>query len=352
MNDEPTFLVIGESLADLVRSTDGHVETHPGGSPMNVAFGLGRLGRRTTLVTQLGDDDHGRIIRSHLLSAGVDIVDAGPGDQATATATAVLDESGGALYFFDISWAALATHVLIPRATHVHVGSIAAYLSPGADAVERLVADLSTSTTVSLDPNIRPGLLADRDDVMRRTARLLADADVVKASDDDLQWLYPGADPLEVAGRWVNAGPALVVVTRGSQGAVAMTSTGAIRISPVPVQVVDTVGAGDSFMAALLDGLGGQGLLGAQARPRLRASPVGVLRPILERAAAASAITVSRAGAEPPTAAELPVSGPRPSLDGSAISGELRFHLPPERLIQAGRMPNPRPPQGPERDGI
>ncbi|WP_028049771.1 PfkB family carbohydrate kinase [Cellulomonas sp. URHD0024] len=301
---DPTYLVVGESVADLVRAADGRSTIHPGGSPMNVAFGLGRLGRATTLVTQLGDDDNGRTIRSHLLRAGVSVIDTGPRNQATPTATAFLDAYGAARYSFDITWN-LTGPASPPTATHVHTGSIAAYLSPGSDVVEAMVAQLVGTATVSFDPNIRPALITDRDDAVRRTARLLALTDVVKASDDDLTWLYPGEAPASVARRWVEAGPTLVVVTRGAAGAIAATADGVFHIPPVRADVVDTVGAGDSFMAAVLDGLGGEGLLGAGARSRLRNSRVDQLRPILERAAAAAAITVSRAGAEPPTVAEL-----------------------------------------------
>ena len=309
MSSPPSYLVIGEAVADIVEATDGRRTTHPGGSPMNVAYGLGRLQCRTTLITQLGNDPHGRTIRSHLAGAEVEVIDVANPDQATATATAVLDETGAAHYLFDISWSSCRLEV-VPTTTHVHTGSIAAYLSPGAEGVEQLLTVLRASATVSLDPNIRPALVGDHTEVVRRTERLVALADIVKASDEDIHWLYPDQDPVDVAHRWVRLGSSLVVVTRGAAGALAVTPAGVMTVPPVTVTVVDTVAAGDSFMAALLDGLGSAGLLGAAARPRLQAHPLGRFDAILARAATAAAITVTRAGADPPSARELDASAP------------------------------------------
>jgi fructokinase len=302
MTTGDTFLVVGESVVDRVRTADGRVTAHPGGSPANVALGLGRLGRPVSFLTELGPDTGGDAVRAHLRSAGVRVC-AAP-TRSTPTATAELDGTGAARYEFDIRWE-LAPQPVEPGAGHVHAGSIAAYLTPGADTVEEILRAGRTRATVSLDPNIRPMLLGDHDAVLRRTARLLALSDVVKASDEDLAWLHPGGDPVTVAREWLDLGPALVVVTLGAHGSVAVTPDGVVHLAPVAVQVVDTVGAGDSFMAALLDGLATAGLVGPGRRDALRRATTARLRPVLERAARAAAITVGRAGAQPPTSSEL-----------------------------------------------
>ncbi|MCD1269505.1 hypothetical protein B5M43_011785 [Microbacterium sp. MEC084] len=157
-------------------------------------------------------------------------------------------------------------------------------------------------STISLDPNIRPALLADHAAVVDRFERLARLADIVKMSDEDREWLYPGEGADAVAARLVETGAPLVVVTRGAHGAIAMTRDGSRDVAPVATSVVDTVGAGDSFMSALLGSLHAASLLGAAGRV---AFPPGALEPHLSMAARAAAITVSRAGANPPDARDL-----------------------------------------------
>jgi fructokinase len=160
---------------------------------------------------------------------------------------------------------------------------------------------------VSYDPNIRAALLGDRDraEVVRRVERCVGLSDLVKASDEDLDWLYPG-DPAErVAERWLALGPAAVLVTRGGDGAEGFTANARAAVPAVAAAVVDTVGAGDSFMSATLDALAGRRLLGAAARPALAGLEAGALAAVLRHAAAAATVTVSRAGANPPDLAEL-----------------------------------------------
>ncbi|VTR75792.1 carbohydrate kinase family protein [Cellulomonas hominis] len=299
-------LVVGESVADVVQPLQGAATTHPGGSPANVAYGLARLGHPVTLLTELGHDPHGALLREHLASAGVDVlVQPSSTPRRTPTATARLGADGAATYEFAINWTLDATP-LPPGTRHVHAGSIAAYLAPGADAVAELLTTARADATVSFDPNIRPGLLVDHADAVVRTARLVAAADVIKASDEDLAWLYPGEDPLAVARRWSGAGAGLVVVTHGADGAVAVAGGRTLRVAPVAVRVADTVGAGDAFMAALLHGLHMRDVLGpGPARDRLHAAGADALGDVLATAARAAAVTVSRAGANPPTLAEL-----------------------------------------------
>jgi fructokinase len=302
MSTDVAFLVVGECVVDRVRTADGRVTAHPGGSPANVAYGLGRLGSTVALLTELGSDRDGDAVRAHLESADVRVVAATAA--RTPSAIAELDHHGAARYDFDVTWTLPDMSVDV-RAGHVHVGSVAAYLAPGADTVEAMVRERTGEATVSLDPNIRPVLLGEAATVRVRTERLLALSDVVKASDEDLEWLCPGRDPLSVAQDWVEAGPSVVVVTRGALGSVAVMRDGVLEVPAPSVAVADTVGAGDSYMAALLDGLAAAGLAGSGRRDALRAATVADVRPVLERAARAAAITVSRPGAQPPTASEL-----------------------------------------------
>ena len=304
---ERRALVIGEALIDVVHRADGSESEHPGGSPMNVAIGLARLGRGVDLLTWYGTDDRGRAIADHLRGSGVDVVPGSDSAPSTSVATAVLDATGAASYVFDLSW-----HVpdrwASPAAAPivVHTGSIGAILAPGGADVERILLAHRDSATITYDPNVRPSLMPPPAGTGPMVVELVGLADVVKVSDEDLRWLEPETEPLDVARRWATTGPAAVVVTFGGEGAVAVTSTGGtIEVAAPPVTVADTVGAGDSFMGGLVDGLWTAGLLGAEHRSALRAADEQTWRTVLERCARIAAITVSRPGANPPTAAEL-----------------------------------------------
>ncbi|MFJ2581879.1 carbohydrate kinase [Kitasatospora aureofaciens] len=283
----PRFLVIGECVADVVRVDGAPDRVHPGGSPANVAYGLARLGRSAMLLTQLGDDAHGRLIRGHLEAAGVTVrADA---VERTPSAVVELDGDGRAQYAFDIGWT-LASAELPFVPGHLHLGSIAAVTAPGAAAVLELVEQWQGRAGVSYDPNVRPALMGERAEAVRRVERCVALSEVVKASDEDLAWLYPGEGPESVARHWLALGPAVVAVTRGAAGAFALTADGTREeVAAVPVPVADTVGAGDSFMAAFL-------------HTRAAGAPLSAC---LTHAVTAAALTVSRPGANPPSAAEL-----------------------------------------------
>ncbi|MGF6823004.1 fructokinase [Microbacterium sp. ZKA21] len=308
-------LVVGEALVDVVHRADGQVDETPGGSPANVALALGRLGIEPRLLTQLGDDARGDRIRHWLEESGVEVM-AAPAVR-TATATAHLDANGSARYAFDIGWDLDAVAVgdrYAPPAL-AHAGSIATFLEPGAAKVRQLLTDLRETSLITYDPNIRPSLLGARSGARRQAETFIALSDLVKASDEDLAWLYPGLGPLDAARSWVAAGAAVVVVTLGQHGAVTVTSDRETRIAGHPAEVVDTVGAGDTFMAALIAGLVDLGYRGSEARERLRRIDADTLRSLLTLSAHAAAITVSRPGADPPRRDELP--GP-PS---SSVSG-------------------------------
>lgn len=296
-------LVVGEALVDVVRRLDGSVEEHPGGSPANVAVTLGRLGRAVHLLTCLGDDEAGRLVRDWLGRSHVELVGGLDPATRTSSATATLDPTGAATYEFDIDWHVDTAGV--PEPGLVHTGSIAAVLRPGADQVAAWLHQAKAHATVTYDPNVRPSLMTDHADALARVERLVALADVVKVSDEDLTWLYPGTDPADAAARWVGAGPVLVVVTAGGEGALALTAAHRVEVAAPRVTVADTVGAGDTFMGALIDGLVTLGAVGPDGRHVVGALDDTGLTALVERCAAAAAITVTRSGANPPTAAEL-----------------------------------------------
>ncbi|MEK9521492.1 PfkB family carbohydrate kinase [Streptomyces venezuelae] len=296
-----SFLVIGECVADIVPAPAGSAaadRVHPGGSPANVAHGLGRLGRDVTLLTQLADDDTGRLIEAHLRDAGVR-VEVGERPPRTPSAVVGLDAHGGATYRFDIAWTLTGGAPAGLAPDHVHIGSIAAVTAPGAAAVLAETERLRARATVSYDPNVRPALMGEHGAAVARVERCVALSDLAKASDEDLAWLYPDEEPHTVAARWLGLGPALVLVTRGAAGSFALGRKHLVEAAALPVAVADTVGAGDSFMSAVLDALAGQG------RDALGTLDAEDLDGLLRRASAAAAVTVSRGGSWPPDRDEL-----------------------------------------------
>ena len=293
----PHAVVAGEALVDIVVPTSGEQETAPGGSPLNVAVGLSRLGIDTVLVTELGDDEHGRLVEAHLRSSGVRLhPDAVAAGRATSTATARLDATGAATYDFDLQWG-LAPVLLPDDTAALHVGSVGALLRPGRDAVLGLVEEaVRRGALVSYDPNARPVLTPDAAATWRDVQEVAARADLVKLSDEDLEFLAPGLTPEEVSRLLLAQRTRLFVMTRGGGGAVAFTGGVAVEVGSGRVPVVDTVGAGDSFMAALVAVALEHGL-DALDEPRLAA--------YLDAAHQVGAITVSRRGADPPRREEL-----------------------------------------------
>lgn len=297
-------LVIGEALMDVVVDTAGASHEHVGGSPANVAIGLGRLGRPVTLLTHYGDDHRGTVIDRRMRSSGVDVMGGLTHGETTSTAVATLDASGVASYAFDIGWKpspADGDHTPLV----VHTGSLGAYLEPGNDTVVRLVEKHLPTATITFDPNVRSSLM-EVTTARARIESLVALADVVKVSDEDLEWLYPGVDPeVVLRDQWLGRGPSLVVLTRGGAGAAAWTGDAEARVDRLPVTVVDTVGAGDSFMSGLIDALWTEDALGASGAHMIASLAPERLLAVLQHANRSAAFTVGRAGAEPPTAAEL-----------------------------------------------
>jgi fructokinase len=301
-------LVIGESLIDIVGDDE-----HVGGSPLNVAVGLGRLGRDVDFLTCIGDDPYGRRIAEYVNAAGVQLVSESRTAERTATARATVAEDGSADYVFDLDWRLSGAPPVAPP-LFVHTGSIAAVQDPGCLAVAALIDTYRVSATVTFDPNVRPSLIADREQAVARIEHLIERSDIVKVSEEDLRWIDPDRSTEQIARTWLALGPALVVVTMADQGAIAVCAAGEARVPTRAVQVVDTVGAGDSFMAGLLDALWGSGLLGGDRRTALRGIEVDALTAALEAASLSSALTVARAGADLPDRAALEAASRRQPL--------------------------------------
>ena len=304
----PHILAIGEALIDVVithEQPDFPVEI-PGGSPANVALTLGRLDRPVALATWIGLDERGRLIDFHMYDSSVHVTGASRGASHTSTALARLDENGTASYTFDLEWAPTPPITVPPTAQIIEAGSISAIIEPGASAVLDALTRGREHALVCFDPNARPSIMGDPSAALASLERFIALADVVKVSDEDIEWLTGGASIDEVVDRWLGMGPSLVVVTRGKHGSLAVTSSG-VRFTKTPsdVKVVDTVGAGDSFMGGMIDAMWGMGLRGADAREALRSLPEEQVRAIIDRASAVSDVTVSRKGANPPWAHEL-----------------------------------------------
>ncbi|HEX5256546.1 MAG TPA: carbohydrate kinase [Mycobacterium sp.] len=298
-------LVIGESLIDIVDSDE-----HVGGSPLNVAVGLGRLGREVDFLTSIADDSYGRRIIEYVEAAGVQLVSESRAAQRTATARSTIAEDGSADYVFDLDWRLSGTPP-VPPPLFVHTGSIAAVQDPGCLAVAALINTYRVSATVTFDPNVRASLIADRQLAVARIAHLIERSDVVKVSEEDLRWIDPTQPPEQIAQTWLRMGPAIVAMTMADRGAVAFCAAGAARVPTRAVRVVDTVGAGDSFMAGLLDALWESGALGGERRTELRGISVDALTRALEAASLSAALTIARAGADLPDRAALDAASRR-----------------------------------------
>lgn len=301
-------LVAGESLVDIVTVPDGTVIEYVGGSPANVALTLARLDTDVTLLTSTGDDEHGRRIRDHLCSNKVRLLPDGPAIERTSTAAATLGESGQATYEFDLinDYPQIATgSVDLSEYGCVHTGSIASTLAPGGDQIFQMIAEARSRVTVSFDPNARPAIMGHPDEALETIERFVDLADVVKLSDEDAAWLAGQSTPQELAGRWLRRGPALVVVTRGAEGAYGVCRAGSVETPGITVAVADTVGAGDSFSGAIINALERKDLLGSVNRERLRDLSLEDLRDVMTFAASVAAVTVSRPGADPPRPEEI-----------------------------------------------
>ncbi|WP_051944034.1 carbohydrate kinase family protein [Streptacidiphilus rugosus] len=303
--------VVGEAVIDLVESPDGASAAHPGGSPANVAVGLGRLGVDVALLTRYGADPHGEMLARHLAGSRVRLLDDPVDDLPTSTALARPDANGVASYDFAIAWRFPQDPdpKVHPATACLHTGSIAATLLPGSTSVRALVERSRGRCTISYDPNCRPSLMGSPEQARPGIEALVALADVVKVSDEDLAWLHPGRGAADVAREWFALGPSLVIVTLGGEGSFGLCAAGPVERPALRVPVADTVGAGDAFTAGLLGALDRRGLLGADASGSLRRIASDELGHVLDEASLVSAITCTRPGADPPTVEELAAFG-------------------------------------------
>lgn len=307
----PSVAVLGEALVDLapieVDGEPGFV-VKPGGSPFNVCIALSRLGVPTRFLGRLSQDDFGQLLRRRLEQDGVDTTETPTGHQPTAVALVTVDPEGRPSYRF--LWDGTADRMLraaelpsdLGDAAAIHVGSVSRVLQPGAAAIDELVARERPNRLISYDPNVRPQLVGDPTVGRQRIEDQAATAHLVKVSNEDLRWVDPGSPIEDTARRWLGLGPSLVVVTQGALGAIAMTRTAMADVPGVPVDVQDTVGAGDAFTAGLLAALHRQGRLHVAALERMTSSD---LVSVLTAATHVAAITCSRRGADPPHRSDL-----------------------------------------------
>ncbi len=294
------LVVAGEALIDLVTTDGQQYAAHVGGSPLNVAVGAARLGLDTAFLARISTDPFGDRIVKRLTDNGVRDRLVCRVDAPSSLAVATLDEQGNAAYQFYLDGTADGHWEAMPQvndADVLHLGSLAMRREPALfESMAR-----GSDALISYDPNVRPGDHS-RDEEVTRVERQVALAHVVKASEEDLRSLYPGADIGQVARHWVERGPALVVITRGAAGAVALTASVYVARPTRIVTVVDTVGAGDSATAGLLAALAERDLLSSNALTQLTPND---LTDIVDFALRCAAITVSRAGAAPPTRGEV-----------------------------------------------
>lgn len=302
------ILISGEALIDLIPDPvkDNAYDAVLGGSPYNVAIGLGRLGARTAFVSRISSDGNGEALAASLADEGVELGFVARDKRPTTLAFVMRGTARtGSRYSFYLDGTAYDGPWPFPKewpahARHLHVGSFAAVERHGHRVVEAMEA-VRTHASVSFDPNVRPFVTPDRASVTKLVERQASLAHVVKASEEDLEWLYPGRAIEDSLSEWAKQGPRFCTATLGERGALAILGNERIEIPAPVIDVVDTVGAGDSFMSALLSAMDSDSALGADA-----AAPARIdLERWLSFAAAASAITCTRKGSNPPTRAEV-----------------------------------------------
>jgi fructokinase len=320
MSATGNVIVIGEAVADgfpQPSATAGalDLQVRPGGSPVNTAVALARLGTATSFAGRLSRGLLGGLLREHLTASGVDLSASVDADGPASLAIAAVDAAGRATYDFylrgatDWQWSASELAHLPTSPSCVHTGSLALALDPGGPLIEERLAASRRYSTVCIDPNVRPSIVdaGDYQDRMRRWVRL---ADIIRLSDEDLAVLLPGVDFEQASRLWHRAGVRLVVLTRGPDGAIASLDGTQVAVPAVPVHIVDTVGAGDSFTAGLLHSLWHDGHLGTRLAG-IRSDDV--IR-AMAFAAEVAAHTCAVPGADPPWRDQLGTSVVRPRL--------------------------------------
>jgi fructokinase len=296
--------VCGEVLIDLIpQSGSNEKAAIVGGGPANTAKALAKLGFDSCFIDGISNDAFGQKSQAELLSDGVDLKYAHISSKPTCTADVSLDANGSASYIFTIDGTATFdfTHDWLPdpmaiKPALLHIGTLVTIIEPAALILHEWASTVADVAPIVFDPNIRPSVQPDRDLYEAAVAKWAAISSVIKVSDDDLAWLFPGQNPLDIAESWINDGAALVVITRGANGLMGVTREGVTEVPGVKVDVVDTVGAGDTVGAIIVEAIVEKGLASLHSE---------VLTDVLHRAAKAAAITCSRAGANPPTKEEI-----------------------------------------------
>jgi fructokinase len=297
--------VCGEVLIDLIPIAPGSTDRKPhvGGGPANTAKALARLGHEVFFIDGISTDQYGVASRKELLDDEVKLDLANTSDKPTCLAIVSLDAHGGASYEFEIDGTATFDFDLawLPDPSRykpnvLHIGTLVTVIQPGADVLYDWALKVAEFAPIVFDPNIRPAVMSDRDLYEAAVEKWAAISTVIKVSDDDVKWLFPDQSIADVANRWVRDGAALVVVTRGSEGLIGFTADGAVEVPGVKVEVADTVGAGDTVGAIVVEAMVERGIMSLTGE---------VLSEVLTRAAKAAAITCSRPGAQPPYKHEL-----------------------------------------------
>jgi fructokinase len=290
--------VCGEVLIDILPS--GPVV---GGGPANTAKALARLGYEVDFIDGISTDTYGVSARTELERDGVGLLLSHTSDKPTCTATVTLDAKGSASYEFLIAGTATFDFAdsWLPdperlKPSVLHIGTLVTIVEPASSVLYQWAINCAEFAPVIFDPNVRSSVVGDRDAYRAAVEKWVEISSVVKLSDDDISWLYPDEAMDEVAKRWIAGGTSLVVVTRGANGIIGYTEHGLEEVDGAKVSVVDTVGAGDTVGAILVEGIIKHSVSALQGQ---------VLNAVLHRAAIAAGITVSRAGAQPPRLHEL-----------------------------------------------
>ncbi|CAN2171574.1 RbsK Sugar kinases, ribokinase family [Candidatus Nanopelagicaceae bacterium] len=295
--------VCGEVLIDLIPGADGVRVPHVGGGPANTAKALARLGHDVQFIDGISSDQYGVMSRKELLDDEVKLDLALKSDKPTCLAIVSLAENGGASYEFEIDGTATFDFSLdwLPDPSRykpnvLHIGTLVTVIQPGAEVLYDWAIRVAEFAPIVFDPNIRPAVMGDRDKYQAAVEKWAAISSVIKVSDDDMAWLYPDQKYQDVAQRWINDGAALVVVTRGADGLLGITADGSVEVPGVKIEVADSVGAGDTVGAIIVEAMVDKGILALTG---------DVLKATLHRAAVAAGITCSRKGAQPPYKHEL-----------------------------------------------
>jgi fructokinase len=306
-HDGARVMVCGEALVDTVLAADGSGRLIPGGGPYNTARALSRLGVPTAFLARLSNDALGLRLMDALLADSVDVSMVSIGSEPTTLAIANLDPDGQADYSFYIDGTSSPhlTPVMLPECLGsgvmaLHVGSLGLVLEPMASTLFDLIERESTLRLVMLDPNVRPGLVSNANEYRQRLESVMACSALVKASDADLEWIYPGVDIKRAIDRIAGLGPRVVIATLGPNGALGVTQGTHVKVDAAPVEIVDTIGAGDAYGAALLAWLHNHNALTRE----LAISP-NDLETALMFASRVAGLTCTRVGADSPRREEL-----------------------------------------------